>query len=749
MIKNAFLKIAILKRILNGLESVFKKYVKNNKENLILLGVAFYVFIIYLIPVNLESEWFDFFSYLETKKELPFTDIREGYPPLGFLFYVPLYFLFKNNEYLFTYAFRIFNGILLIITFHLLHKILKKDSVTKSKYSYVYILLPSVIISNSYSNDIIALLPAVISIYMMLQNSAELTALFIGVATLGKGFPLVLVIPALIHFTDLRDRIKIISVIAVLLVVTSLPFMLINPLTYISTFQHHSSRGPWETIWALLEGYYSHGGFLHPFFDKYFYHSNLLKIYSPATFDHVIYSWNYNCLPIIVSILGKVTVIYITLKYYGKTESFLRLSGLVYISYILFFKGYSTQFSVSTQLFTLLASLSSPLYFVIPLEIAHILQMFAWWNIPSLSVELIRNQHLFLIKISTILRTIIFSVLLINGLKVYELNWENLVSLFKDMKCIIKKVNNQSSRIIIFLLIISTSIFLNSIIKYKQDSNSFREFSGSLEMDPYQYYEINLEDIKPGDQVFMRFNTSTMLDIIVESKNGKMNVDSGTRNPFNLKGTFNERLYFFKSNSESCTIKVKTIHPKIPMRITDRTVNINKIEITEVNGSLKFILKSLESEGEGNFRFVLPIETVFDEETKFNLQHNYEEGIERVLMDIFDETDEWIYSFNTEPEFNLTYYTKDLEGFSNHQNDEISLVGISLDYRNTSSVVFTLNNLEILKSNISYNQELFVQDKENIDYELYVERDFKPTPIYIFSLLLSVILGIIFVRINW
>jgi hypothetical protein len=374
--------------------------------------------------------------------------------------------------------------------------------------------------------------------------------------------------------------------------------------------------------------------------------------------------------------------------------------------------------------------------------------MFAWWNIPSLSIELIRNQHLFFIKISTVLRTIIFSVIIITGLKTYELDWENLVSLYKDMKCIIKKINTKSSRIIIFLLIITTSIFLNSIIKYTQDGNSFREFSGNLQMETDKLYEINLEDIRPNDQVFIRFNTSTMIDIIVETENGVVDVESGTRNPFNFKGTFNERLYFFKSNSESTNIQLKTMHPKIPTRITDLPRDINEIKITEENGSLMFNMKSIEG-GQGNFRFVLPVETIFDKETMINLRYDHERGIERVLLDVFDETDEWIYSYYTEPDFNLTYYTKDLKGFSNHQNDLISLVGISINYMNSSSVIFNLDNLEISKSDIKYNQELYVEYSENIGYEVYVERDFKPTPIYILSLLLSVMLGIIFVRINW
>jgi hypothetical protein len=297
-------------------------------------------------------------------------------------------------------------------------------------------------------------------------------------------------------------------------------------------------------------------------------------------------------------------------------------------------------------------------------------------------------------------------------------------------------------------LIITTSVFLNSIIKYAQDGNSFREFSGTIQMETDNLYEINLEDIRPNDQVFIRFNTSTMIDIIVESENGIVDVESGTRNPFNFKGTFNERLYFYKSNSESCNIQLKTMHPKIPMRITDLPRDTNEIKITEENGSLMFNLKSIE-EGQGNFRFVLPVETIFDKETMFNLRYDHERGIERVLLDVFDETDEWIYSYYTEPDFNLTYYTKDLEGFSNHQNDLISLVGISLNYMNSSSIVFNLDNLEISKSDIKYNQELYLHDKENIGYEIYLERDFKPTPIYKLSLLLSVILGIIFVKINW
>lgn len=345
-----------------------------------ILAYAAIVMVIYLLPIGLEVEWYDFYSYLDRHQAFPYVDTREGYPPLGFLIYMPLYYAFRTNATAFYYAFRALNGLFLVLTVYSLYHILSSmfDEKKAMKLTLLYGFLPSVLKANTYSNDVIAMLPTALAILMMVRKRSLLCGILIGLATLGKGFPLLLLIPAFFVFDELKDRVKVIGLTLTTLVLGSLPFTLLNPFTYISTFTHHGSRGPWETPWALIDGFYSHGGLLHPYFDKFFYHSNLLQVYDPSPFDNAIYAWRLDWLPLLLTVGEISVVLLLSLAYRKRKNEAVALCGLLYLGYMLFFKGYSTQFAVSTEFYVLLATMGESLVFLVPLEASHIMQMMSW-----------------------------------------------------------------------------------------------------------------------------------------------------------------------------------------------------------------------------------------------------------------------------------------------------------------------------------------------------------------------------------
>ncbi len=46
---------------------------------------------------------------------MPYINTREGYPPLGFLIYLPLYYVFRGSKEAFFYALRALNGAFFIL----------------------------------------------------------------------------------------------------------------------------------------------------------------------------------------------------------------------------------------------------------------------------------------------------------------------------------------------------------------------------------------------------------------------------------------------------------------------------------------------------------------------------------------------------------------------------------------------------------------------------------------------------------
>jgi len=399
------MKIKIQKLKLKA-ESVYK----NHKGFTFLLAIHIITIAIVfrIIPITYENNWFYFFTYLFENNSLPYIDYREGYPPLGFLIYMPIAYLANKNPVLFAYGMRIVNAVFLylslILTYLILYEVRGRRKAILG--SIIFVVLPSMIVSR-FSNDIIALFFTLLAIRFMISRRATLTGLTIGLAFMIKGFPALLIIPALRWFKELKTRYKLLFSTFLVVYFLSLPFLIADPFMYISTFIHHGTRGPWETIWALIDGWQSHGGFIHPDFDQFFYHYQLLNIYPLLPNDHAFYAWRYSFLStfLLGCELAMILVSYLLIGECKDGKTLLRGAGLTIIGYILFFKGYSPQFTAFVLPF-ILVSLSGfwMVFLSVLLDIATELQSFAW----NPDIWLTHDLHLPILTSAIIIRTIVF-----------------------------------------------------------------------------------------------------------------------------------------------------------------------------------------------------------------------------------------------------------------------------------------------------------------------------------------------------
>ena len=634
------------------------------------------------------------------------------------------------------------NGALLVSTLFSLHLITRTIYGERRglKLALYYAALPSVVIANAYSNDIVALLPSALAIYMMVKKRALPCGMLLGLAALGKGFPALLLIPALIAFEDAKDRLKLIGATSAILIFASLPFMIINPFTYMSTFTHVASRGPWETVWALIDGYHSHGGLLHPYFDKFFYHFNLLKIYPPSHYDHAIYEWRFSLIPHLLTITNIAVIILLSLIYKGRKGDTVPLCGLLYISNMFFFKGYSTQFSVSTSFYTLLAAMNGPLIFLIPLELSHIMQIISWWGL--IAPELLRNAHLLLLVSAVILRSIVFASLVSNGLINAHISLEQVTALIR--RCFVH-LNLLKDKITIslisatILMAVMSSATLNS---YLSDDSRFRSSEGHLGVTQSEWRGIHIDGLKIGDQVMVRLATNTWLDAKLDFDGATGNVERGLRNPYNLKGSFNETMLFFVADSESCSLKLRMEHPAIPFRVTDGLDGDLNIEIASDGSALLLELQDNGVDGHSSmFRMAYPFRAQVGGDFSLSLRYRVMEGnVSNVLLDVFDDTDDWLYTFDAPEDFLLKPDSKDVHGHSNLFNDHISLVAVAVFLDDGSSATIRLEEPRISGGEGLFG-EFHAESSEEIPYKLFIERDFEPPLQYITTLILSVAFG--------
>ncbi|MEM3550346.1 MAG: glycosyltransferase 87 family protein [Candidatus Bathyarchaeia archaeon] len=709
----------------------------------LILGYSMVIAVIYALPVGLGySEWLSFYSYLDLHKAQPYIDVREGYPPLGFLIYQPLYQFFGQNVEVFNYGFRALNGILLACTLAVLYLILRSmfEEGRASKLALYYALLPSVIIANAYSNDVVALFPAALAILMMKWNKPLLCGLLIGIATLGKGFPFLLLLPGLIAFTRKEEKVIVVGSALALIAFASLPFMILNPLTYLSTFTHVGSRGPWETIWAFLDGYFSHGGLLHPYFDKFFYHFNLLRIYSANSYDHAIYKWNFGILPYVLTALQVIFIVVIFLFFIKRRGDIVKLCGLLYVTYMLFFKGYSTQFAVSTPFYVLLAVEEDGLLFLLPLEASHIMQMLSWGS-EVLVPEVLRNWHLPLLISAVVLRTGVCLWLVIDNLMHAHGNLRQSIIRFASVLYgYIKFFMDKRVFGCWMAALLAFSFSLSSLYSQINDESTLTFHKDVAVLSAFDWENVAIGRLKRGDQVFIKLATNTWVYAEILPDDLANPIEKGVRNPYNLKGSFNETLLFFKAaESDSYSLMLKMAHPFIPFRVTDGLDRDLEVNITTNGSSLVLRLRDKGEDGkESTFRMVYPFSAYVDDDFSLIFKYKILEGaVSNVFVDVFDDTDDWIYAFNAAENFVLNAESESLLGCSNLYGDEISLIGVTLNAKDCSSATVELRELNISCNGETHSVKFYSKNTEKVGYEVFIERDWQPPIYYTASLVLA------------
>ncbi|MCP8323796.1 MAG: glycosyltransferase 87 family protein [Candidatus Methylarchaceae archaeon HK02M2] len=687
--------------------------------------------IIYLmaVPLELGYEWYNFYDYLNTNDVIPYIEYREGYPPIGFLPYFAVYFITGQNDLFFTYGFRALNLVLLISTLYLLFLIIKslKGERKALQTSLIFALLPSIALTNAYSNDVIALFFSAFAIYYLIQRRPGLTGLMIGLGVMSKGFPLLLLIPSIFYFDKWKERYKLIRATAILILAISLPFLIFDFFTYYSTFIHHGTRGPWETVWALIEGWYSHGGFLHPAFDQFFYHTDLLNMYDLSPYDHVFYLWNYPWLPPLLTIAPFALILFGVLIFKGKKQYILQFVGFTYFSYMFFFKGYSTQFSVTSPFYVLIALGSYMVPLILVLESSQMLQWLTWnagWS----------DQHYVLLVSAILIRTIFFIVILYQtSHHAYSLRHKISLKInYKWAKINIASTLKKAWKPSI-LVILSVVILIGLVISV-QSSIKFNETEKNVELSLNRPEYISLGKLAKDDRVMLKLETRSEVIVQVVSQPESRILEKGNINPPSFRGYFDDTRYFFVTDyPSSYTLKLLMVYPSIPFRITDGLYGDADVNISAIEGNVSMLNITVEDRGVDKqntlFRLAYPVDEIVDENFEVKLNLRLDKGnLSKILFDVFDITDDWLYTFNISSNvekgsnwicFKLDKDSRDISGSTNILGDRISQLAISMLIEDGNGATVTIGNFEIQSNKGNVQVPLYAENNEEIDYAIY------------------------------
>jgi len=353
--------------------------------------------------------------FMKNTALLPYFDFRPGYPPLGKL---PVYFLFICFDQTLAYSLLVFFMNLLgffVMGISLYLCIRKLSPRRASGMALMVLMMPSIIYFNLIYSHADAFSIAFMLLALYFIKNVWLCGALSSVGALLKLFPAVLVLPLAVYYKGLRKRITFLYSFLLVSLLLSIPFLMEDPLMYASVVISHSLRGPAESIFAIIDGYSGHTGFIHPTFDAAIYSWQYARIYTPSTYDHHRYKWNIPVLPYLslaLQILFIVAISWIAKSKNNRKQS-TTLISLAMFSYFAFSTFYNPFIHIIQLPLLVLATLnwklSTQIGVVLAFEIINIIHSMLWFS-PLL--WFVGTQ--FPLSLVIILRTILYGLVFLN-----------------------------------------------------------------------------------------------------------------------------------------------------------------------------------------------------------------------------------------------------------------------------------------------------------------------------------------------
>lgn len=175
-------------------------------------------------------------------------NVWTGYPPLAsMLLYLVLSVLDFTSLHLISLIFDAGN---LLLIYGIGRRFLNKEKAAYLLwvYSCVFITIQWWILPLVEQNATFFLL---LSLYLLLLGKGKSSAIAGGIGAMIKIFPAVTTLTYLKTQSSQRAKISYLTILGLIILLGSLPFLINNPTIFISGFLWQANRPPWETIWAI------------------------------------------------------------------------------------------------------------------------------------------------------------------------------------------------------------------------------------------------------------------------------------------------------------------------------------------------------------------------------------------------------------------------------------------------------------------------------------------------------------------
>jgi len=220
-------------------------------------------------------------------------------------------------------------------------KVRGRQAAVRSAWLYAGLFFPLMTLLFWFENFAVFFL--LLGVYMIIARRPVWGGLAAGLGFLVKLVPAFIAPVALRTLPGLSRKATYIVVAALVVLLVSIPFLFTNATFFLTPYLYQGSTGPWETIWALLDGYYS-GGETTPF-EMRFDPSNIVVAFHESSFPYWL---------VVVAFVAVYLFLYTRSIDWQDDLKAVAFCGLSINLFLIFSKGYSPQWIVNLLPFLVL-----------------------------------------------------------------------------------------------------------------------------------------------------------------------------------------------------------------------------------------------------------------------------------------------------------------------------------------------------------------------------------------------------------
>ena len=173
-----------------------------------------------------------------------------------------------------------------------------------------------------------------LGLWLLLRARAGAAGAVAGLGFMTKIFPALLVPIGLKFLPGRRARVATLLGAAVVTLLIAVPTFLLGPTYFIASYRVVFSRSAWETVWAILDGYYSYGKV-----------APLGVRFDPTTAGYVAYEAHVPSLPLTIA-FGLLYIGFWLRPVARTARNIVLFTAISMLGFLVYSKGYSPQFVV-------------------------------------------------------------------------------------------------------------------------------------------------------------------------------------------------------------------------------------------------------------------------------------------------------------------------------------------------------------------------------------------------------------------